>query len=47
MERKMIKKQYDFLFDALKEKEKYNPFDQKQNSQAKELKEACDWLKNN
>ncbi len=39
------KTQYDFLLKALKEKEKYNPFDEKQNPQAKELKEACDWLK--
>lgn len=36
------KTQYDFLLKALKEKEKYNPFDEKQNPQAKELKEACD-----
>lgn len=43
----MTKTQYDFLLNALEEKEKYNPFDEKQNSQAEELKKACDWLKNN
>ena len=44
----MKKSQYDFSLKAQKEKEKenYNPFDEKQNPQAKELKEACDWLKN-
>lgn len=43
----MKKTQYDFLLSALKEKENYNQFDEKQNPQAKQLKEACDWLKNN
>lgn len=43
----MTKTQYDFLFEKLKEKENYSPFDEKQNSQAKELKEAFDWLKEN
>ena len=42
----MKKSQYDFLLKAQKEKENYNPFDEKQNPQAKELKEACDRLKN-
>jgi len=40
----MKKSQYDFLLKA--QKENYNPFDEKQNPQAKELKKACDWLKN-
>ena len=39
------KTQYDFLFEALEKKKNYNPFDPKQNKYAKELKEACDYLK--
>lgn len=41
----MKKSQYDWLLKEAEKKKNYNPFDEKQNPQAKELKEACDWLK--
>ena len=41
----MNKSQYDWLLKEMEKKKNYNPFDEKQNPQAKELKEACNWLK--